>query len=141
MLPQKHSERLLKIVSLYGKPTIRFWAKDLLRKMEIERKTNPPKKKFFITQNSKSPSRRKHIKETTLLPIFLSQEQSPRKSRSKVTKNAQDKFHNASKFLLFSTTTSLVVLLYFPCVFSTRVLLLGMSKDTVIVKSSSNEQC
>jgi len=47
MLPQKHSEQLLKIVSLYGKPTIRFWAEDLLRKMEIERKTNPPKKKFF----------------------------------------------------------------------------------------------
>ena len=41
MLPQKHSEQLLKIVSLYGKPTIRFWAEDLLRKMEIERKTNP----------------------------------------------------------------------------------------------------
>ena len=43
MLPQKHSEQLLKIVSLYGKPTIRFWAKDLLRKMAIERKTNPSK--------------------------------------------------------------------------------------------------
>jgi len=43
MLPQKHSEQLLKIVSLYGKPTIRFWAEDLLRKMEIERKTNPSK--------------------------------------------------------------------------------------------------